>query len=119
MANPKRRPLVLIVEDDALVAVGLAAVVMEEYDVETCLATSVATAEAVLVEDIDFAFLDVDVIDGNTYRLARKLCREHVPFVFVSGSDPARVPGDLLGVPFLSKPCPAPMIASVLATALL
>lgn len=118
MASRNQRPLVLIVEDDALVAISLATIVTEEYDVETHLAASVATAEAALADDINFAFLDVDVIGGNTYDFARKLCREHIPFVFLSGSDPDRVPMDLRGALFLSKPCPAPTIAGALATAL-
>jgi DNA-binding NtrC family response regulator len=110
--------MVLIVEDNALVATSLASYLMEECDVETHLAANVATAEAALVDRVDFAFLDVDVMGGNTYRLAQRLNREHVPFAFVSGSDPARVPVDLRGAPFLSKPCPAPVVARALATAL-
>jgi DNA-binding response OmpR family regulator len=69
--------LVLIVEDDALLASSLASFMMEECDVKRA-SPPVPTAEAALVDYVDFAVLDVDVIGGNTYHLARRLCRERV-----------------------------------------
>lgn len=112
----QNRPMVLVVEDDALVAIAMASF-LEAYDVETCFAASLATAEMALGEPVDFAFLDVNVVDGNTYQLARRLSRENVPFVFVSGSDPARVPADLRSAQFLAKPCPVSVIAKAMKTA--
>jgi hypothetical protein len=55
MESRNQRPLVLIVEDDALIAISHATIVTEEYDVETLLAASVATAEAALADRGSFA----------------------------------------------------------------
>jgi len=118
MACLNRRPSVLIVEDDMLVALSMASFLQDECDAETHVARSVALAESAPLDLVDFAFLDVNVIDGDTYRLARRLCRAHVPFVFVSASNPANVPGDLREARFLAKPCPADAIAGALKSSL-
>src|ERR1700730_8499849 len=44
---------------------------------------SVAGTKKVLHEDIDFAFLDIDVTNGKTFEIAKILETKHVPFVFV------------------------------------
>ena len=53
---------------------------------------------------IDLAILDVDVTNGQTFDIADELRKRHVPFVFVSGSDPMAVPEHLQHVPFVPKP---------------
>jgi hypothetical protein len=44
-----------------------------------------ATKQVLHQDDLDFAFLDVDVTNGKTFELAQILGRKHVPFVFVFG----------------------------------
>lgn len=46
---------------------------------------SVAGTKKVLDEDLDFAFLDIDVTNGKTFEIAKTLERKHVPFVLPLG----------------------------------
>jgi hypothetical protein len=46
---------------------------------------SVAATKEILHEALDFAFLDVDVTNGQTFEIAQILERKRVPFVFISG----------------------------------
>ncbi len=56
---------------------------------------SVAATKEVLHEDLDFAFLDVDVTNGKTFEIAQILERKHVPFAFVSASPQDQLPVEL------------------------
>ncbi len=95
---------VLIVEDDPLVSENLEEIV--DRTVASCivLSNSVAGAMAALAHDIDFALLDVDVLDGTTYAFATHLASERIPFAFVSASDRNKVPVALRSAPFVRKP---------------
>jgi two-component SAPR family response regulator len=57
-----------------------------------------------LSESLDFAFLDIEVTDGQTFEIALELRRKKVPFVFVSGARPETLPLDLRDSPFVPKP---------------
>lgn len=99
---------VLIVEDDTLVADQLAALVEEQLD---CVPLVTGSArDALAFGDVDFGFLDITVTDGQTFVIANRLRERGVPFVFVSASDPARLPADLATAPFLRKPVAAPAL---------
>ena len=39
-----------------------------------------------MIARLDFAFVDIEVTDGQTFEIALELQRNEVPFVFVSGS---------------------------------
>ena len=95
---------VLIVEDDPIIADAMARMVEDNLDCSTTTAGSVASAMALLDADVGFGILDVEVADGVSYPVAEALVHRHIPFIFVSGSDPRQVPADLAGAPFFRKP---------------
>jgi DNA-binding LytR/AlgR family response regulator len=103
------KPTVLIVEDDFLLAVNLAEVVQQELNAEPVLVASVAEAlqivpDKIAPEKIALAFLDIEILDGKSYPIARKLIEYNVPVIFVSGNEHSSLPEDLKDVPFLPKP---------------
>jgi two-component SAPR family response regulator len=65
---------------------------------------SVEAAKKILHEVLDFAFLDVNITDGNTFEIAHMLERKRVPFFFVSASPREQLPSALQTAPFLPKP---------------
>jgi DNA-binding NtrC family response regulator len=95
---------VLIVEDNPIIAQAMARLVEDDLGCSTETAGSVAGAMALLDADVGFGILDVEVSDGVSYPLAEELAHRHIPFIFVSGSDPRQVPADLAGAPFFRKP---------------
>ncbi|MEJ8574394.1 response regulator [Microbaculum marinum] len=97
-------PHILIVEDDLIIALDIECIVLEALDAKTTVVSSVETALPHLDEEIDFAFLDIDVRDGKTFGLAERLQDRGIPFTFVSGSNRARLPDMLQGSPFIAKP---------------
>ena len=101
---------VLIVEDDELVADHLAALVRDQLGCVPIVAGTTGSAMALVAERVDFSFLDIKVSDGLTFPLAQHLRERGVPFVFVSASDPGRVPPELATAPFLRKPVPPPQL---------
>lgn len=106
-------PRILIVEDDAFVALDLETIVSQESGAEVVTVASLSAAERA-VDDIDMAILDIDVVDGKTYDLARQLQRRRTPFIFVSASRRDEVPGELRAAPFIAKPYdPAAIVREV------
>ncbi|MGH6794798.1 MAG: hypothetical protein ACREDD_08760 [Methylocella sp.] len=95
---------ILIVEDEPLAAIALEMAVTEIVTAAVVVEASAAAAKKVLHRALDFAFLDVNVRDGKTFDVAHILEREHVPFVFISGSPQEQLPSDLRSVPFIPKP---------------
>ncbi len=95
---------VLIVEDDPIIADAMARLVEDNLDCSTTTAGSVAGAMELLDADVDFGILDVQVADGVSFPVATELAHRHIPFIFVSGSDPRQVPADLAAAPFFRKP---------------
>jgi DNA-binding LytR/AlgR family response regulator len=94
---------ILIVEDEMLVALYLEEMIATIVPAVIMVEWSVAEAKKAL-DDLDFAFLDVDVTNGKTYELAQILERKHVPYAFVSGSRKDELPPELRNAPFISKP---------------
>jgi DNA-binding NtrC family response regulator len=102
--NMKKR--VLIVEDNPLIADAVAVLVEESLDCDTLMVPTVEEAMALLDAQVDLGILDVEVVDGLTYPLAARMMQHQIPFLFMSGSDPKKVPSDLASAPFLRKPVP-------------
>jgi DNA-binding LytR/AlgR family response regulator len=107
-------PRVLIVEDEPMVAMDLESTVKEIIAAEIVVAPSVSRAREAMAEPLDFAFLDIEVTDGQTFEIALELRRKGVPFVFVSGARPEALPPDLRGAPFIPKPFERHLIARAL-----
>jgi len=95
---------ILIVDDDPLVSMHLETIIARLLRSEVTLSASVAEAEAALAQRIDFALLDVDVLDGTTYAFASRLSDRRIPFAFISASDPEARPPSLRTAPFVAKP---------------
>lgn len=95
---------ILIVEDEALVALDLENMIMEIVEADIVIEATIAGTKKVLHEALDFAFVDVDVTNGKTFEIAQILERKNVPFVFVSASAQAELPAALRSSPFIPKP---------------
>ena len=88
-----------------MVALDLEAIVTGAADADVAVANSVQEARRVLGDAaFDAAFLDIDVLDGKTFEVARLLAERGTPFAFVSGAREEDVPPPLRQVPFLPKP---------------
>lgn len=96
--------LVLIVEDNPIIALDLRDLVMENTDADVVMSGTVASTAELLDQPFDFAFFDVDLPDGKSYGLASQMLARNIPFVFVSGSRRKDLPAELRDVPFVSKP---------------
>lgn len=96
---------VLIVEDEFFVALDLELLVHKQSpSAHVVVCSSVADAHKAAAEPVGLALLDVDVLDGKTFDIARALKHQAVPLVFISGSRPEEVPQELSDVPFIPKP---------------
>jgi DNA-binding LytR/AlgR family response regulator len=98
------KPQVLIVEDNSLLSSHLAEIVETTLKAEPILASSVSEAMGAVADSLVLAFLDIQIVEGNSYPVARSLVAVHVPIIFVSGNEPQTVPDDLKHVPFMIKP---------------
>jgi DNA-binding LytR/AlgR family response regulator len=95
---------ILILEDDPLIALDLAAIVEAQGHEVVGSFPSVAAAAEHLDEPVDFALLDIDVADGKSFGLATALRRRDIPFAFVSGSHRSEIPAYLANVLLIPKP---------------
>ena len=95
---------VLILEDDFLQAANLEVVVQYDLDGDPIGVSTVSEALQIIPDDIALALLDIEVRDGKSYPVARKLKENNIPFIIVSGNEQASLPNDLKDGPFLAKP---------------
>ena len=95
---------ILIVEDEALIAMDLQQIIEDIVAATFVTEATVAATKKALHQDLDFAFLDVDVTNGKTFEIAHLLERKHVPYAFVSASSQDQLPLELRGAAFISKP---------------
>jgi DNA-binding LytR/AlgR family response regulator len=98
------KPHVLILEDDFLLAAHMEEVVQDDLKGDPIGVSSVAEALEIIPDEIALAFLDIEVRDGKSYAVARKLMQNDIPCIIVSGNEPSTLPSDLKRVPLLSKP---------------
>lgn len=98
------QPHVLILEDNFIISHDIAGLVTETLHATPLLARSVAVALKLIPDNIAFAFLDIDVLDGVSYPVAQKLIDNHIPFIFLSGKSRNMLPEKFSEAPFLSKP---------------
>ncbi len=105
---------ILIVEDDPLVALDIEAIVTRAGASDVVIAATLESAAMAARAPLDFALLDVDVLDGCTHAFATGLRDRAIPFAFVSASDPASLPPPLRDAPFVTKPFTARAIETLL-----
>jgi DNA-binding LytR/AlgR family response regulator len=106
-AGKGNRPRILVVEDETLMAIVWESMIFEYVrQADVVVTPTVASAEhALLQPHFDFAFLDVNLTDGKSYRIAAILQDHCVPFAFISGiSRDQDIPARLRHVPFIPKP---------------
>lgn len=114
---PGRR--VLIVEDEFFVALDLELLVHKQAPAaQVVVCASVAEARVAADEEIEFALLDIDVLDGKTFEVAQILRERGTPVVFISASEPEGVPPGLADVPFIPKPYAPPQVQSAISSVL-
>jgi DNA-binding response OmpR family regulator len=96
---------VLVVEDDALIALDIANELRDAGLEVIGPATSVARALQLLASiGCDVAVLDVNLGKATSAPIARELRNRGTPFVVLSGYSTEQHPPELHGAPMLSKP---------------
>lgn len=106
---------VLIVEDEALVAIDLAMRVedlgQEVVGPVSSLESGLAAAEE---EALDFALIDINLRGKQSTPIARRLQSRGVPFVFVTGYDSPKIESHFPGKEIIAKPISAGDLKRVL-----
>jgi CheY-like chemotaxis protein len=96
---------VLLVEDEALVAILIEDMLHDSGDWLVNTASSLSKASITLNrQDTDIAILDVNVGGSPVYPFASVLAERNIPFVFVTGYREADIPPAFCDRPVLSKP---------------
>ena len=84
--HPDSRPLVLVLEDEALIGLNLRDELQDAgYRVEGPFNTCAAALEWLETATPDTAILDAALKDGPCREIAQELTRREVPFVIYSG----------------------------------
>jgi PAS domain S-box-containing protein len=114
--KPAEKPRVLLVEDEALVAMMIQET-LAEFGFHVIGPVSTASEALASARDsrFDAAVLDINLGDGMVYSVAELLSKRGVPFVFVTGYDADSVDARFAGVPILQKPIERNMLQKVFA----
>ena len=108
------KPRVLLVEDEALVAMMIQETLAEfGFQVIGPVASASEALAAAREAQFDAAVLDINLGDGMVYTVAEILSKRGVPFVFVTGYDADSVDSRFAGVPILQKPIERNMLQKV------
>lgn len=104
--NDTNSTTVLVVEDEFLVALDLAATLEEAGFTVLGPTAEPETAIALVTQNPpDLALLDVNLGSGKTsYEIARHLTGLHIPFAFLSGYQKSQLPEEFQSAIVLSKP---------------
>jgi two-component sensor histidine kinase/DNA-binding response OmpR family regulator len=111
------KPRVLVVEDEALVAMMIQEC-LAEFGYRIVGPVCTATEAAAKAQDGQFeaAVLDINLGDGAVYPIADTLTARGVPFVFITGYDAENVDARFRKVPVLQKPIEREMLKKVFKT---
>jgi two-component sensor histidine kinase/DNA-binding response OmpR family regulator len=108
------KPRVLLVEDEALVAMMIGDSLTElGFHVIGPIATASEALAAAREKHFDAAVLDINLGDGLVYTVAEILAKRGVPFIFVTGYDAETVDTRFSGVPILQKPIERDMLQRI------
>ena len=111
------KPRVLLVEDEALVAIMIQESLSEfGFAVVGPVSTTSEAVAAAKDEDFDAAVLDINLGDGLVYTVAEILSGRGVPFVFVTGYDADSVDSRFSKTPVLQKPIEREMLQKIFVT---
>ena len=109
-----RAPVAMIVEDEAIIAMGLEDGLADHgYEIAGPF-SACADALAYLKTDApEFAILDAVLTDGPCVVLARELQQRRVPFLIYSGADALKELADeFQEVQWIEKPCDIPTVVN-------
>ncbi len=107
----KDKPRVLLVEDEALVAMMIQEMLAEfGFQVIGPASTAFEALAAAREKHFDAAVLDINLGDGLVYTVAETLALRGVPFVFVTGHDADSVDSRFRDIPILQKPIERDML---------
>jgi DNA-binding NtrC family response regulator len=107
---------ILIVEDEAPIALNLATAVQQAGGIVVGPVASVAGAHTAMADDrLDGALLDIRLRDETSFPLADVLAVLNIPFVFVSGLSRALMPYTHRERPLFDKPYESTEVISALA----
>lgn len=108
------RPRVLLVEDEALVAMMIQET-LDEFGFQVIGPISTASEALVAVRGshFDAAVLDINLGDGLVYTVAEILGHRGVPCVFVTGYDADSVDSRFSSIPVLQKPIEREMLHKI------
>ena len=108
---------VLVVEDEALIAIGIEDALAELGCEMVGPASSLEAAMRLAREEpLDAAFLDVTIRGGDVFPVAEILLQRGVPFVFSSGYDDWALPDAFRGYRRLTKPFTDTELATMIRT---
>ena len=100
-----KKPRILIIEDEFLVSLEIAAVLTDAgYDVLEPAATVESALTGLDQEPVDAVILDRNLGGRDAHEVATKLKGRSVPFVFLTGYGPETVPQQFRDVPVIVKP---------------
>jgi DNA-binding NtrC family response regulator len=110
---------VLVVEDDAIIAMDFEDTLLGFGVKVVRIAASVARALAMIDERVpEFALLDIGLVQEKSFAIAERLEALGVPFAFVSGyGADATFPAAFAQKPRLPKPCTTEALEAVLRKA--
>ena len=112
------KPRVLLVEDEALVAMMIQECLGEfGYRVIGPVSSATQAEDKVKNGHFEAAVLDINLGDGAVYPIADMLAARGVPFVFVTGYDADSVEPRFRGVPLLQKPIEREMLRKIFVVA--
>jgi PAS domain S-box-containing protein len=105
------KPRVLLVEDEALVAMMIQECLAEfGYQVVGPICTASEAAARAKDGPLEAAVLDINLGDGAVYPIADMLAARGVPFIFVTGYDADSVEARFRKIPILQKPIEREML---------
>ncbi|MBV8193740.1 MAG: response regulator [Alphaproteobacteria bacterium] len=115
-SHPLQSRKILIVEDEAPIALSLAAAVAHAGGTVVGPASTVAASFALMADHtLDGALLDIRLRGETSFPLADVLSVLGIPFVFVSGLSSALMPYTHRDRPLFDKPYDARDVIAVLA----
>lgn len=106
---------VLLVEDNAMIALDIEDILMSHGVSTVILARSLAEANTFQDQDISLAILDFNLSNETTETLAKALKAKGVPVIFVSGfAERLSMPAGLMDMPIVVKPfTPEDLLAAI------
>lgn len=121
METTVSRPRVLVLEDEAIIAVDIEGILTDAgLAVAGTIPTCAEALEWLAINTADVALLDLHLLDGSCEPVARRLVDQRIPFVVFSGGDEGDATLDPIFASgaWLDKPAPPDRIVAAVRGAL-